>query len=712
MLAVNSVLRYEPEGDVPLQRIVILHISDDGSTGWSLNLEDPKALPQPFVRADFERHLYSAACTFDPPNCHRASGMLTEKQKTVRDARWAALRDSLTNEPAVYEPERRAGIYREAAERSGLSLNTVRTLFQTYWRGGKTYSALVPLFTQRGAPGAFRQPGEVKLGRPRNPVRKETGINLNREQKRAVAVFARAQFRRARKHMLVTCYNTWLNNLFYCDSSELDDLGRRKRVPKPEYAETGVPTLEQFKRIYYSLSDVIETSRKKNPRAFALTTRPLTGTATAETWGPGSRFLIDATMADIYLRSRDGTDRIVGRPIIYIVIDVWSRLIVGLYVAIEDASWSSAMMALANAACSKVAYCAEHGLEIEEDDWPAANIGARLMSDHSEVDSKVAGNLAEHFNRIIEAPQAYRGDLKGLVETQFNTNQVKFGQFVPGYVEKDFTKRGARDYRLDALFDINSFTATMIDIVLERNSKTLEKYDRDQGMPADTVPLSPIELWHWGIRHRSGRFQAWPEEYVRFRLMPTAKASVDRNGISFQGRSYVGKHVLRMMSQARMGQTQQVVVSFDPRIADAVYLHTDEEPCGFEACGFHPNSRAYEGRTCVEADQDFQLLQSARRDRRGSDATRAINTAERMKKRVRDAKALRAPDREISKSEQTKGIRENRRSEKEVTKQLHGESFRPARPDRASSGIVVPIRQPTPDDYAESTLADFMNGDE
>jgi hypothetical protein len=97
---------------------------------------------------------------------------------------------------------------------------------------------------------------------------------------------------------------------------------------------------------------------------------------------------------------------------------------IGLARQARSTSWTSAMMALANAACSKVAFCAEHGIEIDEEEWPAANIGARLLSDHGEVDGKTAANLALHFNRVIEAAAAYRGDLKGLVETQFNTLHV------------------------------------------------------------------------------------------------------------------------------------------------------------------------------------------------------------------------------------------------------------------------------------------------
>ena len=50
-----------------------------------------------------------------------------------------------------------------------------------------------------------------------------------------------------------------------------------------------------------------------------------------ETFGPGSRYQIDATPADVYLLSSINTDKVIGRPVVYAVIDVYSRLVVGIY---------------------------------------------------------------------------------------------------------------------------------------------------------------------------------------------------------------------------------------------------------------------------------------------------------------------------------------------------------------------------------------------
>ena len=119
----------------------------------------------------------------------------------------------------------------------------------------------------------------------------------------------------------------------------------------------------------------ITTSSRSNASGTrpASTTRRaggLLGTSLGEVIGPGSRFQIDATIADIYLVSRFDRSRIVGRPVIYVIINMLSRIIVGLYVGFEGPSWVGAMMALANAVTPKAEWCRQFDIEIDEADWP------------------------------------------------------------------------------------------------------------------------------------------------------------------------------------------------------------------------------------------------------------------------------------------------------------------------------------------------------
>ena len=86
--------------------------------------------------------------------------------------------------------------------------------------------------------------------------------------------------------------------------------------------------------------------------------------------------------------------------------------------------------------------------------------------------------------------------------------QAKFKPFAPGVVtgvkEK---KKGGNDYRLNAALTISDFKKILINsILMHNNAHQLSHYDRDSDMPSD-LPLVPIELWKWGLQHRTGRLR-------------------------------------------------------------------------------------------------------------------------------------------------------------------------------------------------------------
>src|SRR5205823_5913339 len=124
-------------------------------------------------------------------------------------------------------------------------------------------------------------------------------------------------------------------------------------------------------RYWYEKERDLEQEHKlrEGRKEYNLTLRPAVGTSTHMAHGPGAIYQIDATTGDIQLVHSLRRDRCIGRPTIYVVIDVFSRLIVGLNVSLEPPSWVGAMVALENATTDKVAYCARFGIDIAAEDW-------------------------------------------------------------------------------------------------------------------------------------------------------------------------------------------------------------------------------------------------------------------------------------------------------------------------------------------------------
>lgn len=141
--------------------------------------------------------------------------------------------------------------------------------------------------------------------------------------------------------------------------------------------EDKLPSFGQFKYWFNKELDLKDSITKRyGSRKYDLNYRPILGSSTQESFGPGSRFQIDATVADVYLVSEYKREWIIGRPVIYVVIDVFSRVITGIYIGLEGPSWLGAMMALSNTTMDKVKFCADYDIKIEPKNCPNKTMGS------------------------------------------------------------------------------------------------------------------------------------------------------------------------------------------------------------------------------------------------------------------------------------------------------------------------------------------------
>ena len=133
----------------------------------------------------------------------------------------------------------------------------------------------------------------------------------------------------------------------------------------PNTPEEEIPTNWQMMHFYKREYQQVGRIQKRVSRIeYNKDVKPLSSTANTQVLGPGSRYEIDATIADIYLVSDSDRANIVGRPVIYMVKDVFSRMVAGFYVGFENASYIAAIQSLAMAMTDKVKFCKEYGFEI------------------------------------------------------------------------------------------------------------------------------------------------------------------------------------------------------------------------------------------------------------------------------------------------------------------------------------------------------------
>ncbi len=433
-----------------------------------------------------------------------------------------------------------------------------------------------------------------------------------------------------------------------------------------------LPSFRQFKYVYYKDRDLSNALKaRKGQRHFHLRNRAVIGDSSKTVFGPGCVYQIDATTADIYLVSSLDRSRIIGRPTLYFLVDVFSRMIVGFNVTTENASYQAAALAIENAASDKVEFCEHYGITISREDWPCRHIPECIVADRGELEGPKADTLINSLNIKLDNTPPYRADLKGLVERKFRTVNDNVIHWLPGHVKKD-QERGDRDYRLGAVLDLQQFTRLIIYFILDHNRSRIDNYRLDGAMIADHLEPRPTLLWEWGIKNRTGHLRQMDPALLRMNLLPSAKATVTSKGIRYQKVYYACERAIneQWFVRARSSGTWQVDIAFDPRSVDFIYLRPDGNTSP-EACRLVEADERFHGSAWVELQEQvqFQKVQkeiAATSERQSGTEFRAkvnaiVSSAAEQTKTAQTGQSKRA---------RVGGIRANRKLEREHERRL------------------------------------------
>jgi hypothetical protein len=683
----HDLLRVAGEPPVYLR---VLWVDFPGDQIATLELDDLNAWPRLQPLSNVMDDLREGVLFFQPFVEYRDFSLdrdLDDARRARRDRDWAAIREHVEDVPACFRKSVRTRFVAEAMGDVGVSRPTVVRMLRDYWRRGMNPNALLPLWQLRGGKGRPRKFTGARLGRPRLPVPEgmeppPPGMNVTPDERRYFAIAIDTYYSKNRRLSLRDAHQLCINMFFAENVSDPATKARPKFVPRADYAESGWPTFGQFRYWVERDRDLTAITRQREtPRVYDLKNRGLGGSASAEAWGPGSRFEIDATVADVYLRSRLDRNQLIGRPVVYVVIDVFSRLIVGVYVGLEGPSWAAAMMAMANAVADKRAYCASIGIEIEDGDWPAHHLPSILLGDRGELESTGIAQTLKQFHVTCENAAAWRPDWKGIVESRFRILQQGFKAYVPGYIDTDFRARGTRDYRGDAVLTLDEFERIIVRLVLYFNqSHELKSFDRHKGMIEDRVRSVPVDIWNWGIASVGGLPRSPAAEEVRFALMPRDKASVTDRGILFQRRFYESAQSKKWSEKVRATERRRPLeVAFDKRDADRLYIPDPNERFGFHTAMLTKRSREVQGGSGWEAEGIAQIASAMSKKHQQEEELKRASVITENEAEVEAAEAHSAlkPARG-SMASQVGGARKNRAEEKEERRAEEAAQFRPS----------------------------------
>ncbi|TPH18082.1 hypothetical protein [Litorilituus lipolyticus] len=264
--------------------------------------------------------------------------------------------------------------------------------------------------------------------------------------------------------------------------------------------------------------------------------------------GPTELYEIDATVMDIHVRYpySDNERLAMGRPVLYVVVDVFSTCIVGIYIGFHGPDWIGAAEALVNAFMDKVSFAARYGLEIQPEDWPCFHLCYWINSDNGGEYS--LGNISPLLKANLGLQEwtktrSYMGVAKAVSERKFGVINDSFLHYQPGAVYE--VRREEQDSSQNAVWDLDSLYQAVISEVIYYNHTAHREEHHDFKASKLHIGFSPQAIFDYFLEQEmaGGRpTTAEDEGRIRLACLPEAEASVTEQGVRFQGVFYTSPY--------------------------------------------------------------------------------------------------------------------------------------------------------------------------
>lgn len=437
------------------------------------------------------------------------------------------------------------GLVKEAHECSGLSRALIYKLWSLLCRLGLVEKSLRPRRDRCGAPGIGRpcdSGGHKKAGRKTESQRmaRAAGKLLPSKQPGMSTEWRHLIMAADRKIPMPkpdfpSRYTKILESQFVKRYREENGVLIPLELKQGEY-----PNRAQTRRVLMTEVPRLQRLLEKTTKGhFQRSLRGMTGRNWKGVAGPGHTWAIDSTIGDIYLRSSVNRAWIIGRPVVYIIVDVWSTAVVGFYVCLAGPSWDTAKVSLFSAAADPALLADLWQYQPILSLYPYPTMPAVLMCDRGEYLSRAASQTGIKLIPCLSYAPPYRPDMKGLVEVLHRIEKDRQYLWVPGAIDARRAEYELRRFNPhDAVLTVREYTEYLHTIFAEYNLTANRVARLDTHMIAAGVMPSPAGLWRWGHEVGIGTRRAHPLSELVTSLLPSQTATVSRAGVRFCGLHY------------------------------------------------------------------------------------------------------------------------------------------------------------------------------
>lgn len=538
-------------------------------------------------------------------------GELSEAAEKLKKWRWSIVEDLVRRED-IFSRNGRKRLLVAHAKQMRTTETTLRLCLRLYWQGGQTEDALAPNFELRGIErDAGSTSDEVRNKRKVRGRARDDGVakfRMPEELKRDIVRMSASLLhsktitrKRLYRHL---CVALW---------SDVGANGRAVLFPASQR-----PSRRQVMYLVNNSRSLEDNLRRSgSPRSFENNHAAKLGNVLQECLGVGHQFEMDSTIVDLWLVARENRSKVVGKATLYLIIDRFSRLIVGFHLSLDKPSWATAKEAILSLVEDKKLLCTRWGATYRSDVWVAhgllpsmfiADRGSEYIGHDSD---RIAGDVE---CGLVNVP-AYFSSRKGTVECGFKLVQVSLKDETAGYQPPmEVAKRHGDTYEHDAEFTLDELAAEMVDIIGLHNRKMHPGMPMDQEMVLGGVPPIPTEVWKYDQANRAGLMSTFSEDYLRIKLLHQKRAVVTKNGIRLNGIYYTCQHAEASQWFVRAGIRRfDVKVSYDRRTTNNIFVYDLKDPRKHYKAELTPASRVYAGLSHAEAAVSIQLRKTYQR---------------------------------------------------------------------------------------------------
>lgn len=351
-----------------------------------------------------------------------------------------------------------------------------------------------------------------------------------------------------------------------------------------ELPQSQRPTFDQF--IYYMNRNTTKEERMEKRlgrREYRNQKRLLTGTSLNGVSAPCDIVEMDACELDISVVSATDRSKAVGSPVVYFMVDVFSRLILAASISFDNNSILAMTNCLASLVEDKDALLQSLGITIAPlnsgitltDAMPTCVLPKIIRFDHgSDFISKQAQRIGQQLKVELQYAPPATGSLKGVVERSFRSFQSEFIDltFGAGTKNHDALSKPNREAKLT----IEDVKLLMYSFILQHNTTQHDSsYHLTPDMVKHKVGHVPAEIWRYGIQHAGNPTYITDKEQFLFSLLTPESAKIRRDGINYKKLRFIpdldhDNNIRNLMLSAKNGSLP-ITIYIDLRTVRQVY---------------------------------------------------------------------------------------------------------------------------------------------